>query len=243
MKGIILAGGRGTRLNPLTNSTSKHLLPIGNEPMIYYPIKKLVEAGVTEIMIVLGKEEGCNTVAVLGSGNDLGCSLTYKVQDNPDGIGGALKLCRNFVGHSNCVVLLVDNIFKDNLEGYVKEFDQPDSSQCRLFFKEVHNPTMYGVGKFEGNCLVSIEEKPQTPASNFACVGIYFYTHHVFDAIDRTEPSARGEYEITSINNLFIEDGTCEWEILSNEWADVGTMDTYHTTNWDIYNDFSNSNS
>ena len=224
IKGIILAGGQGTRLYPLTKVTNKHLLPIAGEPMIYYPLRKLTEAGIKDIMVVTGVDHATGITSLLGSGKDHGCSLTYKVQDEPDGIAGALRLCRNFVGDSSCVVLLGDNIFKDNLKDHVTSFLQAD-------------PRRYGVGTFVKDKLVELNEKPEKPESNLACVGIYFYSNKVFDAIEQVEVSDRGEYEITSVNNILIGQGPCGYSVLEGLWSDAGTMDSYHTTNWLMYNE------
>lgn len=229
-----MAGGQGTRLYPLTKVTNKHLLPIAGEPMIYYPLRKLTEAGITEIMIVTGVDHATGITSLLGSGKEHNCALTYKVQDEPDGIAGALRLCKNFVGDSACVVLLGDNIFKDNLTDEVASFATSEED-CRLFFKRVMDPRRYGVGTFEGDKLVELNEKPEKPESNLACVGIYFYSTKVFDAIAQIEPSSRGEYEITSVNNLFIAAGSCGHAVLDDVWSDAGTMDSYHTTNWLMY--------
>ena len=234
IKGIILAGGQGTRLYPLTKVTNKHLLPIAGEPMIYYRLRKLTEAGVKDIMVVTGVDHATGITSLLGSGKDHNCSLTYKVQDEPDGIAGALRLCRNFVGDSSCVVLLGDNIFKDNLKEEVASFLQGDED-CRLFFKRVADPRRYGVGTFVEDKLVELNEKPEKPESNLACVGIYFYSNKVFDAIEQVERSDRGEYEITSVNNTFIDKDSCSWATLEDVWSDAGTMDSYHTTNWLMY--------
>jgi len=234
VKGVILAGGMGTRLYPLTKVTNKHLLPVGDVPMIYHPINRLVEAGITDIMIVTGVEHCGAMISLLGSGTDHGCSFTYKVQDQPDGIAGALRLCRGFVGESSCVVLLGDNIFKENLRPHVADFIQSDDN-CKVFFKHVDDPRRYGVGVFEGDRITMIEEKPEKPRSNLACVGIYFYTNQVFDVIEHAKKSERGEYEITGINNKFVEQRSCSYSILEDRWVDAGTLDSYHTTNALIY--------
>ena len=236
IKGIILAGGMGTRLYPLTKVTNKHLLPVGGAPMIYHPIRKLVEAGVKDIMIVTGLEHCGSIMTLLGSGAEHGCSFTYKVQDQPDGIAGALRLCKGFVNDSACVVLLGDNIFREDLKPHVDSFCN-SSDDCRLFFKRVPDPRRYGVGVFKGKKVVRIEEKPKKPKTNLACVGIYFYSNKVFDAIEKTEPSKRGEYEITSVNNILIENYRSGHVTLKERWADAGTMDSYHATNSLVYNE------
>ena len=236
IKGIILAGGMGTRLYPLAKVTNKHLLPIGGEPMIYYPLRKLIESGIKDIMIVTGVEHSSAMTSLLGSGADYNCSFTYRVQDRPDGIAGALKLCEDFVGNSSCVVLLGDNIFKEDLSPHVASFcDSTDD--CKLFFKRVPDPRRYGVGVFDGDRVVKVEEKPEEPKTNLACVGIYFYTSKVFDIIKTLEPSQRGEYEITNVNNVFIEKYNCTYATLKERWSDAGTMDSYHSTNWAVYKD------
>ena len=236
IKGIILAGGMGTRLYPLTKVTNKHLLPIGGEPMIYYPLRKLIESGIKDIMIVTGVEHSSAMTSLLGSGTDYDCSFTYRVQDKPDGIAGALSLCENFVGDASCVVLLGDNIFKEDLTPYVFDFCN-SSDDCKLFFKRVSDPRRYGVGEFDGDRIVKVDEKPEQPKSNLACVGIYLYTNKVFEAIKNSKPSDRGEYEITTINNVFIENGSCGYAVLKERWSDAGTMDSYHATNWAVYKD------
>ena len=234
IKGIILAGGLGTRLYPLTKVTNKHLLPIGGEPMIYYPLRKLIESGIDDIMIVTGVEHSSAMTSLLGSGKDHGCSFTYRVQDKPDGIAGALNMCRNFVGDSSCIVLLGDNIFKEDLKPHIKSFCE-GTDDCKLFFKRVSDPRRYGVGVFKGKKVIRVDEKPDKPQSNLACVGIYFYTNKVFDVIDSTTPSERGEYEISTVNNVFIENKSCNYAVLKDRWVDAGTMDTYHKTNWIVY--------
>ena len=234
IKGIILAGGLGTRLYPLTKVTNKHLLPVGGRPMIDHTIERLVEADVKDIMIVTGVEHCGGIMTLLGSGAEYGCSFTYKVQDRPDGIAGALKLCKDFVNDSSCIVLLGDNIFKENLKPHVDSFVENNES-CKLFFKHVSDPRRYGVGVFKNKKLIKIEEKPAKPKTNLACVGIYFYKNTVFDVINNIGASDRGEYEITSVNNVFIQNKECGHAILKERWVDAGTMDSYHNTNWLMY--------
>ena len=234
IKGIILAGGMGTRLYPLTKVTNKHLLPVGGEPMIHHTIRNLSESGIKDIMIVTGVEHCGSIMTLLGSGKEYGCSFTYKVQDQPDGIAGALKLCKGFIGESSCVVLLGDNIFKENLAPYIDSFFKNDED-CKLFFKRVLDPRRYGVGVFEKDKLIAIEEKPEKPKTNMACVGIYFYKNKVFDIIEEIKPSSRGEYEISAVNNMFLKNYLCGHVILKDRWADAGTMDSYHATNTLVY--------
>ncbi len=236
MKGIILAGGTGSRLYPLTKVTNKHLLPIGSFPMIHYPITSLTKAGVTDIMVITGTSHMGNTIELLGSGKDYGCDLTFKVQDKPDGIAGALKLCKNFVGQDKCIVILADNIFDADLSEAVNRFKgDDDSNMCELFFVEVPDPERYGVGAFKEGRLLEVEEKPKSPKSNLACIGIYMYTNEVFDAIESIKKSGRGEYEISSVNNYFIDRGVCGHSVLGGRWADAGTIEAYHKTNRLMY--------
>lgn len=235
-KGIILAGGRGTRLYPLTKITNKHLLPIGGKLMIDHPIGCLVGAGITDIMIISGVEHCGAMMQHLGSGAENNCSFTYRVQDQPDGIGGALALCEDFVQDSDCVVLLGDNIFQEDLTPHIEEFKK-NTANCRLFFKRVGDPRRYGVGVFENQKLVMVEEKPERPQTDLACVGIYFYSHKVFDILQDMKMSDRGEYEISDINNTFINSDDCDYTIMAGRWADAGTMVSYHTTNWTMFNE------
>ena len=234
IKGIILAGGMGTRLYPLTKVTNKHLLPVGGEPMIHYPINKLVEAGIDDIMIVTGVEHCGSIISLLGSGEKYGCSFTYKVQDKPDGIAGALKLCKTFVGDDLCAVILGDNIFKENLKSAVDKFLVAEED-CRIFLKRVSNPGRYGVVTLKDDKIIRIDEKPEKPASNFISVGIYFYSSEVFNVIDDVSPSNRGEYEITEVNNVFVKRDSCKYTLLNKRWADAGTMDSYHVTSNLVY--------
>jgi glucose-1-phosphate thymidylyltransferase len=169
IKGIILAGGLGTRLRPLTKVINKHLLPIGDKPMIYYPLQKLIESGIKDIMIVIGVEHCGTLMALLGSGEEYGCSITYRIQDKPDGIAGALRLCEGFVGESPCLVILGDNIFKEDLRPHI-EFFESNGKECMLFFKKVDDPFRYGIGEFDNGRIVGVEEKPQNPKTDLACV-------------------------------------------------------------------------
>jgi glucose-1-phosphate thymidylyltransferase len=230
MKGVILAGGLGTRLMPLTKVTNKHLLPIGEYPMLYYSIDRLIDAGILEIMIVVGVEHCGDIMRLLGSGEEFGCSFTYKVQDKPDGIAGALKLCKNFVGDSKFAVILGDNIFEDSIKDPVCNFKKSNDN-CMLFFKEVENPSRFGVGVFKNKKLISVVEKPAIPPTNYACVGIYFYSQKVFDILEKTRRSKRGEYEISDVNSYFLEKKDASHVFLEGIWTDAGTFDSYRKTN------------
>src|SRR5438128_7332343 len=199
MKGIILAGGTGSRLFPLTKVTNKHLLPVGREPMIFHPVRKLTTAGIEEILVVTGVEHMGDVVTLLGSGKDFGCRFTYKVQDEAGGIAQALGLAENFVHDDLMCVILGDNIFADSIAPYVRAFRE-QARGARLLLKQVQDPQRYGVAEVEGSKVVRIVEKPRDPKSDLAVVGIYFYDAQVFDIIRGLKPSGRGEFEITDVN-------------------------------------------
>ena len=228
MKGIVLAGGTGSRLYPLTKVTNKHLLPVGNKPMIYYPIEKLTDAGIKEILIVTGTEHMGDVVNLLGSGKDFGCRFTYKVQDEAGGIAQALGLARNFVGNDSMAVILGDNIFESDLNDATKNVEK---SGARILIKEVDDPERFGVAELDGDKIIGIEEKPDQPKSNYAVTGIYFYPPDVFDVIENLEPSERGELEVTDVNNYFIRNGRMKYSILKGWWTDAGTPDSYKRAN------------
>ena len=227
MKGIVLAGGTATRLYPLTKVTNKHLLPVGKKPMIYYPIEKLLEAGMTEILIVTGTDHMGDVVNLLGSGKDFNCNFTYKVQDQAGGIAQALALAENFAGGDSVTVILGDNIFEDNIKPFVDSFKEG----AKLLVQEVHDPERYGVAELDGNKIISIEEKPAKPKSNYAVTGIYIYDNKVYDYIRTLKPSGRGELEITDVNNHYINDGSCSYDILRGYWTDAGTFESLHKAN------------
>ncbi|OGC32360.1 spore coat protein [candidate division WOR-1 bacterium RIFOXYB2_FULL_48_7] len=225
MKGIILAGGTGSRLFPLTKVTNKHLLPVGRKPMIYHPIEKLVEAGIEEILIVTGVDHMGDIVNLLGSGKDFNCSFTYKVQDKAGGIAEALNLARNFVGQERMVVILGDNIFQDKLIPFVKGY-QTQKEGAKILIKEVADPDRFGVVELKKGKVVGIEEKPKKPKSNYAVTGIYFYDQQVFDIINNLKPSGRGELEITDVNNAYARQGALSYDVLSGWWSDAGTFNS-----------------
>ncbi len=228
MKGIILAGGTGSRLYPLTKVTNKHLLPVGTKPMIYYPIEKLIEVGIDEILIVTGTEHMGDVVNLLGSGKDFGCRFTYKVQDEAGGIAQALGLAENFTGNDSIAVILGDNIFEESLTQAIKNYS---GIGAQILLKEVHDPHRYGVAELDGNKVISIEEKPSNPKSNYAVTGIYFYDSNVFSYIKSLKPSSRGELEITDVNNFYIEKGEMKSTFLEGWWTDAGTPDSYKHAN------------
>lgn len=222
MKGIILAGGTGSRLFPLTKVTNKHLLPVGKYPMIFHSISKLKESGIEDILIVTGKEHMGDVVNLLGSGKDFGLSFTYKVQDEAGGIAQALGLAEHFVGDDSMVVILGDNVFADSIAEYVDNFRR-QARGAKILIQEVPDPHRYGVPELDGDRIVSIEEKPAEPKSHYAVTGIYMYDAHVFDVVRTLKPSNRGELEITDVNNAYIAAGTLTYDILQGWWTDAGT--------------------
>ncbi len=228
MKGVVLAGGTGSRLYPLTKVTNKHLLPVGNKPMIYHPIEKLIEVGIEEILIVTGTDHMGDVVNLLGSGKDFGCRFTYKVQDEAGGIAQALGLAENFAGDDSVVVILGDNIFEHSLKKAVENYT---GSGAQILIQEVHDPQRYGVAELEGDRVISIEEKPENPKSNYAVTGIYFYDSKVFECIKTLKPSGRGELEITDVNNFYIRNNAMTSSVLKGWWTDAGTPDSYKLAN------------
>lgn len=225
MKGVILAGGTGSRLWPLTKVTNKHLLPVGHEPMICQPIKKLSDAGIREICIVTGTEHMGEVVGLLGSGRAFDCDFTYRVQDEAGGIAQALGLARRFIGGDPVCVILGDNIFQDDLTSFVGNF-RAQGRGARILLKEVEHPERFGVADVEGDRIVRIVEKPAAPRSRFAVTGIYLYDEQVFDIIARCRPSARGEMEITDVNNGYLAAGDLRFDVLSGWWTDAGTFES-----------------
>ncbi|TVQ68437.1 MAG: spore coat protein [Balneolaceae bacterium] len=228
MKGIVLAGGTGSRLYPLTKVTNKHLLPVGFKPMIYFPIEKLVGAGIQEILIVTGTEHMGDVVSLLGSGKDFGCRFTYKVQDEAGGIAQALGLAENFAGGDTMTVILGDNVFEDDLADAVAGYPGEGAS---IMLKQVDDPTRYGVAELDGNKIVGIDEKPDRPKSNLCVTGIYMYDAGVFDYIRTLKPSGRGELEITDVNNHYISEGRMEFSVMKGWWTDAGTFESLRHAN------------
>ncbi|WP_422658514.1 sugar phosphate nucleotidyltransferase [Paenibacillus sp. EC2-1] len=222
MKAIILAGGTGSRLYPLTKVTNKHLLPVGKYPMIFHSIKKLKQAGLLDILIITGKEHMGDVVNLLGSGREIGVSFTYKVQDEAGGIAQALGLAQQFVGEDQVVVILGDNVFLDDITPYVNQF-QNQTSGAKILIQQVHDASRFGVPEIKGDRVISIEEKPAVPKSNFAVTGIYMYDSRVFDIIQNLKPSTRGELEITDVNNAYIERGELTFNVLQGWWTHAGT--------------------
>jgi glucose-1-phosphate thymidylyltransferase len=222
VKGVILAGGTGSRLFPLTKVTNKHLLPVGRYPMIYHPVAKLVEAGIRDILIVTGTEHMGAVVGTLGSGAQLGVHFTYKVQDQAGGIAQALGLAEDFVGSERFVVILGDNIFEDSITPFVERF-VAQCSGARVLLKEVADPHRFGVVEIIGGRIVNIVEKPLAPKSHYIVTGIYMYDAFAMQAIRRLQPSARGELEITDVNNAYAKCNRLFYDILPGWWTDAGT--------------------
>ncbi len=230
MKGIILAGGTGSRLYPLTKVTNKHLLPVGRYPMIFHAIYKLRAADIRDILVVTGKEHMGDVVNLLGSGREYGVAFTYKVQDEAGGIAQALGLAEQFVGGDRMVVILGDNVFADDITPYVERYRQQDSG-AKILIQEVPDPHRFGVPILENGKITKIEEKPKKPGSKYAVTGIYMYDHTVFDIIRTLQPSARGEYEISDVNNAYIERNELTYDILKGWWTDAGTHSSYARAN------------
>lgn len=230
MRGVILAGGRGTRLYPLTGITNKHLLPVGREPMIYNPVKQLVSAGITDIMVVTGPQFIGELVRVLGNGRELGCSFTFRVQEEPRGIAHALLLCEDFAKGHGITVILGDNIATHSIKSYVGSYTQQGKG-AKVLLKKVDDPSRYGIAALDEQSILYIEEKPQESPGQYAVIGIYFYDNQVFDIIRTIQPSGRGELEITPVNNEYITRGQLTYDVLVGDWTDAGTYESYQEAN------------
>lgn len=231
-KGVILAGGSGTRLYPLTKVTNKCLLPMGNKPMINYLIDLLKLADINDIMLITNPEHVGDVVRLLGSGSEFGCNITYKIQDQSNGIAAALSLCEEFCAKSKFAVILGDNIFQDlnEISKSIKNFFKNDDDY-HLFLKEVTNPQRFGVPIFENNKIIDIIEKPVTPPNNMAITGLYLYTDQVFEIIKTLKPSQRGEYEISDVNSYLVKNKKGSWTSITKQWIDAGTFESYLKAN------------
>jgi glucose-1-phosphate thymidylyltransferase len=226
MKGIVLAGGLGSRLYPLTKVTNKHLLPIYNKPMIYYPIETLVNAGIREILIVTGGKNAGDFLRLLGNGKEFGLNhINYTYQEGEGGIAAALALAEFFADKKPICVILGDNIIEGSIASYVDNFKQQGSG-ARILLKEVEDPQRFGVPEILGHKIVRIDEKPSVPASNYAVTGIYMYDAEVFDFVKQLKPSKRGELEITDVNNAYIQKDKMAYDILDGWWTDAGTFES-----------------
>ncbi|MDB6097052.1 MAG: Glucose-phosphate thymidylyltransferase [Francisellaceae bacterium] len=230
MKGIILAGGKGTRLAPLTEVTNKHLLPVGREPMIWHSIRQLVTAGITDILLVTSTEHMGDIVNSLGSGYKFGCNLTYKVQEKPNGIAGALLLAQSFALNEKIVVILGDNIFEYTISDHVNQFNLQEKGSYVLL-KEVKDPERYGIAALDEKQIISIVEKPSYPISNYAVVGCYLYDTEIFEIINSLKLSPRGEFEITDVNNHYAKLGQLKYGFVKGRWTDAGTFESLAQAN------------
>jgi glucose-1-phosphate thymidylyltransferase len=226
MKGAILAGGLGTRLRPLTKVTNKHLLPVYDKPMIYYPLETLCRAEIRDIMIVTGGNSAGDFLRLLGNGREFGLKdISYTYQEGEGGIADALRLCEHFAEGEPLCVILGDNILEDDITPFVQRFlAQPEGA--RILLKEVPDPERFGVPAFDGERIVRIDEKPAVPASRFAVTGVYMYDRTVFEFIRRLRPSPRGELEITDVNNAYIDRGSLRYDVLDGWWTDAGQFES-----------------
>jgi glucose-1-phosphate thymidylyltransferase len=226
MKGVILAGGLGTRLHPLTKVTNKHLLPVFDKPMIYYPIQTLINGGIDDILIVTGGNNAGDFLRLLGNGKEFGLQhINYTYQEGEGGIAEALGLAKFFAAGDKICVVLGDNVIEKNIRGAVAAF-RKQKGGAKILLKEVSDPQRFGVPELRGDQVVSIEEKPKKPKSNYAVIGIYFYDAAVFDIIKTLKPSGRGELEISDVNNRYIEKGLMTWDLLEGWWTDAGTFES-----------------
>jgi glucose-1-phosphate thymidylyltransferase len=232
MKGVVLAGGLGTRLSPLTRVTNKHLLPVYNRPMIFYPIETLVNAGIRDILVVTGGQNAGDFLRLLSNGKDFGLRhLNYAYQEGEGGIADALRLAEHFATGDKVCVILGDNIIEGNILDAKRRFDRQERG-AHILLKQVPDPERFGCPEIAGDRLIRIAEKPKRPPSPYAVTGIYFYDATVFDRIGSLQPSDRGELEITDINNMYLEDGTLTFSILEGWWTDAGTFESLrHATN------------
>jgi glucose-1-phosphate thymidylyltransferase len=222
VKGVVLAGGKATRLRPLTKVTNKHLLPIYDKPLIYYPLQAMARAGVHDVLVITNPEHAGHFIQLLGSGSEFGLKLAYELQEEAGGLAQAVGLAESFVGHDKILVLLGDNIFTHDLRPAVERFSAEERGSV-IFGVEMEHPEQYGVIEMDGERVVGIEEKPAEPKSHLIQTGIYMYDEHVWSYMKELSPSARGELEITDLNNLYVEQGTMRCEKLDGYWIDAGT--------------------
>ena len=230
MKGIILAGGKGSRLYPLTKVTNKHLLPVGKEPMLFHPIRQMVQADIRDILVVTSTDHMGDIVRCIGSGEEFGCNITYRVQQSASGIADALLLAQSFALNEKICVMLGDNIFEKSIKPYVESFIEQNSG-ARVLLKKVSDPYRFGIAALDEPHIIEIEEKPKSPKSSYAVVGLYFFDEKVFNFIKEITPSVNGELEITPVNNKYIELGELEYEIYAGRWTDAGTFESLREAN------------
>lgn len=232
MKGIVLAGGHATRLRPLTKITSKQLLPVYNKPMVYYPIETLIKMGIREILIIVAPEYSGHYLNLLGSGRDFGVDFSYEIQDEPRGLAEAFIIGESFIGNDNVTMVLGDNIFDQDFSKEIATF----KSGAMIYAKKVEDPQRFGVVEFDSNMqALNIEEKPKVPKSDYAVVGLYTYDNRVVEYAKNLKPSARGEIEITDLNNLYLKNGEMKVNIFGGMWEDAGTFESLVRVNWMMY--------
>jgi glucose-1-phosphate thymidylyltransferase len=222
MKGIVLAGGRATRLRPLTKVTNKHLLPVYDKPLIYYPLLAMAKAGIHDVLVITNPEHAGHFIQLLGSGSEFGLKIAYELQEEAGGLAQAVGLAEGFAGQDKVLVLLGDNIFTHDLRGAAERF-AAEGEGAVVFAVEMEHPEQYGVIEMDGDRVVGIEEKPARPKSNLIQTGIYMYDARVWSFMNRLAPSGRGELEITDLNNIYVQEGTLRCEILEGYWIDAGT--------------------
>lgn len=225
MKGVIISGGKGTRLYPLTKVVNKNILPVYNRPLIYYPILTLRDAGITNILIISGPGHAGQFLDLLGAGKELGVDLSYDIQEEPKGIAHCMAIAEDFADGKSVAFILGDNIYEDNLKNAVDDFKKQGKG-AKLVVKEVPDPERFGVVEFDRERIVSIVEKPEKPKSSWIVTGFYLYDERVFDFIRTLRPSARGEYEVTDLNNIYLKEGTLTYYKTKGEWIDAGTFDS-----------------
>ncbi len=226
MRGIVLAGGLGSRLNPLTKVTNKHLLPVYDKPMIFYPLETLVRGGIKDVLLVTGGTSAGDFLRLLGNGKSIGLrSLNYAYQEGEGGIAHALSLAEHFVDGRKCAVILGDNIIEEDISPYVKKFEKQEEG-ARILLKKVEDPARFGVAEFTNGTITNIIEKPKRPRTPYAVTGIYMYDGRVFDIVKKLKPSHRGELEITDVNNAYVKMGQMKYDILKGFWTDAGTFDS-----------------
>jgi len=226
MKGVVLAGGSGSRLSPLTRVTNKHLLPIYDKPMIYYPLQTLVEAGIQDILIVTGGNNAGDFLRLLRNGKDFGLNqLSFAYQEGEGGIADALRLAEPFAAGEKICVILGDNMLENSIRGALEKFERQQDGAL-ILLKEVRDPERFGVPVFEGKRIVGVEEKPKVPGSPYAVIGVYFYDGTVFDRVRKLRPSGRGEFEITDVNNSYISEGRLSYDVIDGGWTDAGTFES-----------------
>ena len=230
MKGILLAGGKGTRLLPATKVTNKHLLNVYDKPMICYPLQTLIKAGIKDIMIVSGREHLGHICEFLGSGKEYGANFTYKVQDESGGIAEALGLAEDFVNGDDIAVILGDNIFEDNMKKFIEDFQNQRNYKAKIFLKtvDVESAKRFGIALLSGDSVSYVKEKPEIPESNFAITGLYIFDSKVFDIIKTLSPSDRGELEITDVIDAYVQLGTCTYSLINGFWSDAGTFESLY---------------